>query len=365
MSFSQEEFIILAKSEGRPASFIKAALEYANILIANNAPVIFSTTHLCEIIGVSYRKLRSIANDSSKHYRFYQISKKHSNGKRQIITPLTELRKIQDYISKCVINKIQCHNSSHAYEKNKSIKTNAIAHVNASAILNIDLFRFFDSITEYQVFNLFYGLGYTRELSWTFSQLTTVHLPNEYIRTFNQHDYRSYRKFIPIGVRVLPQGAPTSPKLSNIILRDFDEALTNIAFANNLTYTRYSDDITFSGDVDSIDVLDSVKKEILKQELRINWNKVGIYKRGTKQMVTGLTVSNGLHIPRKFKKEVAKHIYCCIKFGVSQHLQKINRTPQSLYRDWLLGKILYINSIEPSVAEEMLVKFGKIDWSYL
>ena len=79
-------------------------------------------------------------------------------------------------------------------------------------------------------------------------------------------------------------------------------------------------------------------------------------------MVTGLTVSNDVHIPKAFKKEVAKHIYGCLNFGVESHLKFMNLEDKSLYKEWLLGKIYFINSIEPTVARKMMNEFNRIIW---
>lgn len=88
----------------------------------------------------------------------------------------------------------------------------------------------------------------------------------------------------------------------------------------------------------------------------------GVFKRGRKQKVTGLTVSNDVHVPRDFKKDVKKHSYCCLKFGVLNHVNFLKLSDKNFYKEWLLGKILFIKSIEPKVGYKLLEDYNEINW---
>ena len=130
----------------------------------------------------------------------------------------------------------------------------------------------------------------------------------------------------------------------------------------NVQYSRYADDITFSGNLDDLPKIKLLRKIIKNEGFNINWDKVGIYKKGRKQIVTGLTVSNNVHVPKAFKKEVKKHIYCCTKFGVINHLSYLKLDDTNFYKEWLLGKILFIKSIEPEIGYKLLADYNNIDW---
>lgn len=363
MSFSQDEYIAKAKSDGHSQEFIDITVAYAQNLIAQKLPVIFTTEHLSEMLGIPILELRQIITYRSSYYKFYQIKKRKSKGFRQIVSPFNNLRVIQQFINEEILNKIPIHESATGFTKGKSILNNALPHMNKKAILNMDLLKFFDSIREKRVYGIFKSLGYAKNLSFDLAKLTTVELPEEYLKTFEEKALKSYREIVPIGSCVLPQGAPTSPTLSNLILRRLDLRLSKLAEKLGVDYSRYADDITFSGEIENLPKIKLLRYIIRDEGLNINWNKVGIYKKGRKQMVTGLTVSNNVHIHRNFKKEVKKHIYACTNFGVESHLKFMKSEETHLYKEWLLGKIYFIKSIEPERAKKLMSDFDKIVWT--
>jgi len=161
---------------------------------------------------------------------------------------------------------------------------------------------------------------------------------------------------------VLPQGASTSPVISNIILRKLDSRLSKMASSRGIQYSRYADDMTFSGERKNFPPITLLREVIREEGFLLHPQKIGFHKKGRRQLVTSLTVSNGVHVDRSFKKKVAKHIYCCITFGVENHLKYLGIPEQGFYREWLLGKIYYIYSIERETAHKLLKEFNKIDW---
>lgn len=363
MPFSQDEYIAKAKSQGHSQEFIDITVAYAKNLDTKNLPVIFTTKHLCSILDISPLEIKEIINHRSKFYKFYQIKKRNGKGFRQIVSPHNNLRVIQQYINEEILSKIPIHESANGFTKGKSIVNNALAHKNKKAILNLDLSRFFDSICEKRVYGLFKSFGYAKNLSIDLAKLTTVELPEDYLKTFEYKEFKSYREIVSKDSCVLPQGAPTSPTLSNLILRRLDLRLSKLAEKLNVDYSRYADDITFSGETEHLPKIKLLRTIIRDEGFNINWGKVGVYKKGRKQIVTGLTVSNNVHIHRNFKREVKKHIYACNNFGVESHLIFMKLENTHLYKEWLLGKIYYINSVEPETAKRMMNDFNKIVWT--
>ena len=359
MSFSQENFTILAREQGHSEDYINECLRYASNLTQNNLPVIFSPRHLELILGIT--NLKSIIDNRQFYYQYYQIKKRSGNGFRQIVVPFDNLKAIQEYINSEILSKVSIHESAKGFACGQSILQNALPHKNAPAILNLDLAKFFDTIPEWRVYRLFKSLGYAKNLSVDLAKLTTVQLPDEYIMKFSESEMKSYRRLVKNGEAVLPQGAPTSPSLSNLILQGLDKRLSALAMKLNVQYTRYADDITFSGDLANLPKIKLLRHIIKDEHLNINWQKVGIYKKGRKQLVTGLTISNDVHVHRTFKKNIKKHIYCCIKFGVENHKKHLG-IDLGYYKEWLLGKIYFIKSIEPKAADQMLADFNKISW---
>lgn len=362
MPFSQEEYILAAKSHGHSPEFIDVTIKYAQKLITQQLPVIFTLEHLSSILGMPILEIKDIINSRRKYYKFYEIKKRNGNGVRQIMAPHNNLRQVQKYINDEILSNISLHESATGFTKGKSILDNALPHINKNAILNIDLLRFFDSISEKRVYGIFKSLGYASNLSVDLAKLTTVKLPEEYFNTFDNKELSSYLEIVPKGSCILPQGAPTSPMLSNLILRNLDLRLSKLAEKLDVHYSRYADDITFSGVIENLPKIKLIRRIIRDEGFNINWKKVGIYKKGRKQIVTGLTVSNNAHIHRNFKKEVKKHIYACNTFGVKNHLKFMHLEEIGLYKEWLLGKIYFIKSIEPEIALKLMIEFNKIVW---
>jgi len=361
MAFSQEEIREAAQAEGHSEEFIKDVIYYYMKLQAKNLPVIFSTYHLSILLDIPYQEIGAIIHDRKHSYKFYEIRKK-IGGTRQIIAPTKTLKYIQRFILSEIISKVEVSDNACAYVKGKSISSNAVVHSGKQSILKIDLIKFFDCISEKRVYWVFRRLGYAKNLSVDLAKLVTVPLPEEYISRFTEHEQKLHSLIIKQNEAVLPQGAPTSPALSNIVLQTLDLRLDALASKNDLSYTRYADDITFSGEINNLPKFSLLKKIIGEEGFYINWRKVGIYQRGRKQIVTGLTVSNGVHVPRKFKEEVAKHLYACNKFGVANHMLHNGIANKSYYKEWLLGKVLYIHSIEPAIGQKLLAKFRSIAW---
>lgn len=360
MSFSQDVFTKLALEQGHSQEYVDACVAYAKNLESRQLPVIFSTSHLSKILNVE--DLELIIQNRNGYYKFYQIKKKNGKGFRQIVSPYSNLKAIQRFINDEILSKVEIHPCANGFVANRSILDNALPHKNAEAILNIDLLKFFDSISEKRVYGIFRSFGYAKNLSVDLAKLTTLALPEDYLNSFSDKELKAYKRLIKEDDCVLPQGAPTSPTLSNLVLYRTDKRLSALAKKINVTYSRYADDLTFSGAVKNLPKFKLISHIIKEEGFNINWDKVGIYKKGRKQLVTGLTISNDIHVHRNFKKDVKKHIYCCLKFGVEEHLKFLKIEHIGFYKEWLFGKINFIKSIESKVGQDLMSNFNKIIW---
>lgn len=185
------------------------------------------------------------------------------------------------------------------FAKKKSIVDNAKAHVNNTCLINMDIKDFFTSIKFYEVYKIFKYYGYTKEISFALTKLCTFQ-------------------------GKLPQGSPTSPVLSNIVCLKLDKRLSLLAKKYNATYTRYADDITFSGGSGIEKVKEICEKILHDEQFEVNMAKTRISYHHERQEVTGLIVNNGqISINRKYKREIYKNLYYCKKYGVNNHLDMI------------------------------------------
>lgn len=360
MNFPRNLFIENAIAEGHSETFIQNTLNYADNLIQKNLPVIFSLQHFSLFVGIDFIKLQSIIRNRENHYTYYLIKKKRG-GFRRIIAPHSNIKYLQSWIKVNIIDKIEVNKSATGFVKKKSILDNALIHENQDVILNIDLSNFFESITERRVYGIFKSIGYAPNLAVEFARICTASISEYRFRNLSDEEKPFFEDFYNAKEALLIQGAPTSPGISNIICRKLDIRLSKLSNKLGASYSRYADDITFSGTNDKLPNVSILKKILENEGFKINWDKVGRYKTGQRQIVTGLLVDKKVRVPKKFKKDIYRHLYFCKKYGASSHFQKIK--PDKGYRkEWILGKILFIHAIEPNEAKKMMEIVEQINW---
>jgi len=302
-------------------------------------PIILNTYQMSNVLGVKWDTLKKMINNSQKKYHNFDISKR-SGGKRKISMPERELKEVQKLIKEKILENITISEKAYGFVKNKSIKTNAKEHLNKEKILNIDLKDFFPSIHRNRIYYIFkYLCGYSNDVSFCLTKLVT---------------YKNS----------LPQGAPTSPILSNIVAFMMDIRLEGLAKKLNIKYTRYADDITFSGNKEVINdkLLECLKNIIDECGFVINEKKTRFANRGSRQEVTGLIVNNNtINVPRKYIREIRQELYYIKKYGLKEHRKKVG-FENKYYKDHLLGKILYVKSINYLKGTELLNGYNKIKW---
>lgn len=359
--FPRDEFIRRARIEGHSEEFIRQTQIYIDALEDKQMPVIFSLKHFSEIIDIPYSELENIIFSREKYYGLFKLEKKRG-GKREIRCPNSKLKSIQRWILRQILDKIPTHNSCKGFRKGASISQNALPHLHASSILKVDLFHFFDSISERRVYSVFKSAGYHPNLAVELAKLCTFPANDKYENAII--DDPCYPSNFQLNESYLPQGAPTSPALANLVVRGLDIRLSSLATSLGAHYTRYADDLTFSGEFDALPKIRKIKEIVREEGFFLNNSKTSLRQKGQQQKVTGLIVSgNQLRVPKKYKREISKHIHFARKFGPQQHLRNIS-SDRASFQDWLLGKIMFVRSIEPNVGEDMLVKFNQIDWPF-
>jgi RNA-directed DNA polymerase len=372
--------------------FITQLIEYGNRLSHKGLPVIFSLLHLSKLANSHYSKLRDTIFRTITPYDRFKIQKR-SGGYRQIVVPHDFLLVLQKWICNNIL--VQCKTSVHskAYSQGSSIFKNAKIHCGANWLIKIDLRRFFESITEKQVYYVFKDMGYTPLLSFELARLCTISTSNinklkskrwnqehyeysVYIQTkqqnnaspfddMDQFDYIANLNNFRIGH--LPQGAPTSPLLSNLVFSKIDDEISIISKKYKCNYTRYSDDIAFSCfDFDrekAKQLISEVSQLLSIHGFRRNHNKTQIVPPGARKIVTGLVVnSDQPKVQKDIKKRIEKHIYFSLKFGPALHCQNIGFKSIDGFRNHLKGLIYFVLSIDRTLGESYFEQFNKITW---
>lgn len=363
MTFPLDNFKEHAIAAGRSDEFIRETVEYVEKLQNSDLPVLFSIVHLALSSRFSIRGILNICNsDRIDYYKRYKLRKKRG-GYRVIQSPESELKYLQKWILLNVLEKIPSHTNCKGFDKGTSIKQNAQEHLNSECILKIDLLRFYDSINEKRVYGIFRSLGYQKNLAVSMAKICTIKPSRTMLYSFKKNEQRLKQEILEGEQGLLPQGACTSPKLSNLILRRLDHRLAKLCEKNELKYTRYADDLTFSGQEEKLRSAKKVIYKIIRDEkFHVNYGKTQFLKRGSRFFVTGLSVHNDeVRVPKRFKKEIEHHLYHCNTNGVVAHIRKNNITNRN-FKDWLLGCICFVNSVEPDQGAKYFEEYNKINW---
>jgi retron-type reverse transcriptase len=339
--FPRDDYIKELEKNEHSAEFKQETLAYIDNLMYAGFPVVFSLKHFAQIMDMKYSELKSMTEFRERLYHTFEIPKR-KGGTRPIDSPDDKLKTLQRWIMRNILEKVPLADNCTGFRKDMSIKNNALFHSEQEWILKIDLLKFFETIGEKRVYHMFKKLGYHNNLCVDFAKLLTI-----------DKDRKG---------GVLPQGAPSSPLISNIVASKLDERFIKFAEKLSLNYSRYADDITFSGLNVPIPSIKIIEKIVQECGFKLNHEKISIRRRGQQQIVTGISVANGLHIPRKYKRDTWTHIYFCKRNGVEEHLKRRGITNSS-FQDWLLGRIYFIHSIEQNTGKKMLFEFNQIDWS--
>ena len=221
------------------------------------------------------------------HYQRFTMPKK-TGGERIISAPMPRLKAVQHWILGHILEKVSVHEAAHGFMPKKSIVSNAIPHLALEVVINLDMKNFFPTITYARVKGVFRKLGYSQHISTLLALICTE---SDVLQT----ELDGEKWYIGNGERYLPQGAPTSPMITNILCRKLDARLTGLAKKHDFSYTRYADDMTFSAKHEGAKKVNLLLKgvhQIVEDEgLIIHPSKTKVMRKGARQEVTGITVN--------------------------------------------------------------------------
>lgn len=309
---------------GIPPDRTRLLLERARRLYDQELPVILDQKNLAWFLGFDISLVMCIANRPHKYYRCFRIPKRNG-GFRELHEPLPTLKEMQRVILDLILARLPVDPAAKAYQPGSSVKDNANFHTRQPLLLKLDVSDFFGSLREYQVYQVFHGVGYHPQVATLLAKLTCLN-------------------------GSLPQGAPTSPTLSNLIFREADQRIFHFCRQANIRYTRYADDLTFSGDFKPGLVIRRVASVIETLGLRLNPEKNRVIRRHRRQEVTGVMVNNGLRAARSRRMHLRQQLYYLSRFGLADQAAK-HGTKTHLWINHLLGLAGYIRFLDPSDRE--------------
>lgn len=302
-------------------------------LQSKKLPYIYNINHFCILTKSSSKQVNLYLSNKEKGYTTFKLPKKNGDF-REINAPSKKLKHIQRWILDNILYKLDSGDYAHGFIPEKTMYTNAKVHVNQDLILGIDIKDFFPTINFRSVYYVFYSAGYTKKIAWKFADLCTYHWK-------------------------LPQGAPTSPMLANLVTLQLDEEIAKYCMRRNFEYSRYADDITVSGSYN----LPMHKKKIIKiiemNGFTINEEKTRMFSKGSRQMVTGLVVNDKVSIGRNNKKTQRAIVHNILINGPVVE----NRLNDPFFKERVFGHLGNANAVDPEFAKPLIESLKKIDWS--
>ena len=322
-----------------------------------------SRCDLADLLDASEERIvwHSVRSKQESRYTRITIPKK-SGGERQILAPSPGLKLLQRRLNEILQEVYVSRSSAFGFIRGRNIKLNASRHANRKWVLNLDLEEFFPSINFGRIRGMFLAPPYN--------------LPSEAATTLAQlccHDNQ------------LPQGAPTSPVLSNMICRSLDYELSSLAYKHNCLYSRYADDITISSIAptfpQSIAVAETeelggpvvlgeeLQAVISKQGFRPNTSKTRLQRRNRRQVVTGLVVNQKANVPRNFVRQLRAMLHAWERYGLeaAQHRFETHYYRPEIrarfvnvprYEDVIAGKLAYLKFIRGR-TDDLYIKFER------
>ena len=335
-------------------------------LAALGLPAIGTLGDLARFLNVELRDLGWFADQwrpgSSpqarlQHYHYRWVAK-CSGGWRLIEIPKQRLRHIQQTILRKILDLAPAHAAAHGFRRGRSCLTHAALHTGQRVVIRIDLKNFFPSIPASRILALFVKLGYPATVAATLARLCTSRTPASafnpgQVAWAERHALRSPH---------LPQGSPCSPALANLCAFRLDIRLQELAASMDVAYSRYADDLVFSGGRELERALDRFHVQVAaiasEEGFKVNTRKTRMMRQGVRQQVTGVVVNRRTNVPRAQFDALKATLTNCVRHGP----QSQNREARTDYRAYLAGKVAWVKMLNLAKGERLQKLLAAIAW---
>lgn len=286
-------------------------------------PPLAGAIDLAKALDIPITRLRWLAFhrevDTGSHYRRWLIPKRDGSS-RTITAPKRDLKRAQRWALRNVFDRLPVHGAAHGFLSARSIVSNAKAHAGADTVVKVDIKDFFPTVTWRRVRGLLRKAGMA-EGPATLLALLSTEAPREVVQ------FRGKTLYVATGPRVLPQGAPTSPAITNAICLRLDRRVSGLAKKLGFRYTRYADDLTLSWRAPAKPeagtsprapigtLLRGLKDILLSEGFRMHPSKTAVMRVGMRQKVTGLVINKaGEGVPEaRVPRETLRKLRAAIK----------------------------------------------------
>lgn len=313
-------------------------------------PMLISEADICSILEIDLTRLKWLTyhKDISQvnHYFRFEIPKKDGTT-RSIWAPKQYLKQVQVIIKEKILDLVPIHQSSFGFTKNRSIVDNANTHLESEIVINLDIKDFFFSINYFRIVGMLRSLGYSGKIASILAMLCTE-APKKEVKI------KDIIYYVATDIRTLPQGAPTSPVISNIICRRMDKRMSGLVKYYNLRYSRYADDMTISINIDVSlsEIIYKIISIVKSEDFSIKRSKLRILRKNNRQEVTGVTINEDLNVSRNWRHllraEIHRLRYLVDDGEIYLQIQKIR------------GKLMFYRMVNPERSEKYFQMFEKV-----
>lgn len=296
------------------------------------------------------------------HHYSYKTIEKRDGRCRLIEIPKSRLRSLQRKILHDLLEQVPPHDAAHGFRKARNILTYAAPHTNRPVVIRMDLANFFTSVPAARVHALLTNLGYPQNIARTLTALCTNRIPSEYLLTQNLRRRLNWQERQQYRTRHLPQGAPTSPTLANLCAYRLDVRLAAFAHSVGATYTRYADDLAFSGGEKLTRAAERFSIQVasiaLEEGFTVQPRKTRVMHRGTRQHLAGVVVNQHPNMARDKFDQLKAILTNCVRHGPASQ----NRENCTDFRAHLAGRIAQMSQLNPVRSAKLKAIFDQILW---
>ena len=316
-------------------------------------PALDDAPALAAAMGIGVPELRFLAThrevSRSTHYQRFTVPKK-TGGQRQISAPMPRLKRAQYWVLDNILAKLPVHAAAHGFLPGHSIVSNATPHTGQDVVINLDLQDFFPSIGFARIKGVFAHQGYGDAVATVLALLCsearadTLSIDGETVHIAGK-----------LKERVLPQGAPTSPQLTNVLCRTLDRRLAALATKLGFAYTRYADDLSFSASGEAAqrvgELLRRVRFIVRQEGFTPHPTKQAVMRRGRQQSVTGLVVNGDAPSVSRAQR---KRLRAALHRAQTQGLQHAHWHGQPMTRAQLIGWAQFVHQVQAPQGRALL-----------
>jgi hypothetical protein len=292
-----------------------------------------------------------------RHYRWTVAPKRY--GVRLLAAPKPRLKEIQRRLLRHVLGPIPTHPSAHGCVPGHSVRTALVPHAGAHTVIRADLEAFFPSVPAGRVWGLLRTAGLPEAVGHTITGLVTTVVPVDVTTALPASERARWRR---LTWPHLPQGAPTSPALANLVAFGLDRRLAGLADRFGAQYTRYVDDLTFSGGGSLRDArsrfVAKVAEIVSSEGFRLNERKTVVLGSSGRQALLGAVINDRPTVSRPERDALRALLHNCAAHGWRGQARGIANFP-----DHVRGRISWVAALDPALGARFRAAYERIDWS--